>query len=303
VWWAVFAACGFVLGLAALKGPRAAPVDGGTGARLLLVRLPEPLAAAVLGLFALSALLLLAVLLPRELRRRRKDDEEPELYYERPKVSPWVLVVVWGLVLIPFAVIAYALWLGWTPFEDGVASSRLPGGSPGARWIPQGSERPIASFPLFSGALGFLALLSGLGSLGLMLWIVFGDRLARWWTGSPAGSPEPQPLIEVIDESLDDLRREPDTRRAIIMCYRRFEQVLARSGFPRAAWETPGEFMRQALSRLALPSGAVSALTELFELSKFSHHPVGPAERDVALAALVQIKSALERDGSHAATA
>jgi hypothetical protein len=44
---------------------------------------------------------------------------------------------------------------------------------------------------------------------------------------------------------------------------------------------------------------AVPALTGLFELARFSHHPLGTPERDRALAALDEIRTAIEdRDGN-----
>ena len=42
-----------------------------------------------------------------------------------------------------------------------------------------------------------------------------------------------------VDESLDDLRAEPDPRRAVIAAYARLERVLAAHGLPRFAAEAP----------------------------------------------------------------
>jgi hypothetical protein len=54
------------------------------------------------------------------------------------------------------------------------------------------------------------------------------------------------------------------------------------------------EFMREALSRLPAPRGAVRALTGLFELARFSDRRLGPTERDRALDALDDIKAAID---------
>ena len=54
------------------------------------------------------------------------------------------------------------------------------------------------------------------------------------------------PLTEAVEESLEDLRAEPDARRAIIRCYARFERVAADSGLDAPALVTPMEFMREA---------------------------------------------------------
>ncbi len=84
---------------------------------------------------------------------------------------------------------------------------------------------------------------------------------------------------------------------AIIRCYRRFERVAAHARVIRAPWQTPHEFMRETLRRLTVPPIAVDRLTRLFELARFSTHPLGAPERDSARACLEDIRSELERAG------
>ena len=64
---------------------------------------------------------------------------------------------------------------------------------------------------------------------------------------------------------------------------------------PRAPWQTPDEFMRETLDRLALPRRAVDRLTRLFELARFSLHPLESPERDLARACLEEMRAALAR--------
>jgi Domain of unknown function (DUF4129) len=156
----------------------------------------------------------------------------------------------------------------------------------------------MAGSPVFAGAVVALVLMAGLGALGVVLWMYLGGRMAEWWVGPSAQARAGEGLAEAVEESLESLRREPDPRRAIILCYRRLEQALAGSGLARAPWKTPTEFLRETLRRVALPSDAVTILTRLFEVSRFSHHPVGPAERDTAVGSLVEIKAALKREDS-----
>ena len=133
----------------------------------------------------------------------------------------------------------------------------------------------------------------GFGSLGLVLWLCFGDRLQRQ-TGGFAGPRGP--LAGAIEDSLDDLRREPDARTAIIRIYHHFERALGAADLPRRPWQTPVEFMRAVLGKLPVPAAAVQSLTGLFELARFSRHPVGAAERDGAWRSLLEIRAALEPD-------
>ena len=60
------------------------------------------------------------------------------------------------------------------------------------------------------------------------------------------------------------------------------------------------EFMRAVLSSLPLDARDVARLTRLFELARFSHHPVGPAEHEAALGALLAIRDALSKKATDA---
>ena len=57
------------------------------------------------------------------------------------------------------------------------------------------------------------------------------------------GNPLAEALEAALDESLDDLRAEPDPRRAVIAAYARLEQVLASHGLPRITAEAPLEYL------------------------------------------------------------
>jgi len=300
--WAAVAVGGLMLALVATLGPPKGPGVGSPAVRLVIT-LPDSLQMAIFALFTLVALLVLALLFPRGLRRRRKKGEDEfELVHEQPKHSPWVLVLLLGMTLLPLALAGYLFWGRWTSFERGLLPAVLSS-LPGPRPFPplQEAVRPMAGSPLFTGAVAALALVAGLGALGVVLWIYLGDRIIEGWVG-PSAEPR-EGLAEAVEESLESLRREPDPRRAIILCYRRFEQVLAGSGLARAPWKTPTEFLRETLRRFALPADALTILTKLFEVSRFSHHPVGPKERDAAVGSLIEIKAALEREDSRGSVA
>ena len=298
VGWGVLTVGGLLVALIATSGPPGAPVTGAPPVRVV-IELPDPLKATVFGLFVLTTLLLFVLLVPRIPRRRRKADDEWELVIEHPKVSPWMVCALLALGLLPVALGGYLLWHEWPTLAPSVAASRPPVTLPrGSSPPPQTPGRPEAYLPAFSGAVGFLALAVALGCLGLTLWIFFEGRTG--WGSSPSSeSRAPTRLMDAIEESLDNLRLEPDPRRAIIRCYRRFEHVVAHWGLPRAPWQTPTEFMRKALGRLPVPATAVRRLTEAFEISRFSHHPVGAADRETALGALIEIKTALEEPDPH----
>ena len=135
----------------------------------------------------------------------------------------------------------------------------------------------------------FLALVGGTGVL------LYANRRAR-------RAPRPwrfgrnEEIAQALDESIDDLRNDPDLRRAIIAAYARMEQALARAGVARAPSEAPFEYMERALRSLDTSADAAQRLTGLFEWAKFSHHDPEPAMRDDAIAALVAVRDELARE-------
>lgn len=106
-----------------------------------------------------------------------------------------------------------------------------------------------------------------------------------------------------IDESIDDLRTDPDLRRAIVAAYARMEHALGRAGLPRHPAEAPFEYVERALTSLDTSSESVRRLTALFESAKFSHHEPKPEMRDEAIDALVAVRDELARPVEEAVTA
>jgi hypothetical protein len=102
-------------------------------------------------------------------------------------------------------------------------------------------------------------------------------------------------LANALDESLDDLRRDPDVRRAIIAAYARMERALAYAGLPRAPAEAPYEFLERSLVELDASADAARRLTDLFERAKFSQHEPAESMRDEAIDALVAVRDELRR--------
>jgi uncharacterized membrane protein YozB (DUF420 family) len=100
-------------------------------------------------------------------------------------------------------------------------------------------------------------------------------------------------LAQAIDDTLDDLRRERDPRRAIIAAYARMERALAAFGIPRRPHETQQEYLGRILGGLEVDTAAIRRLTDLFTQAKFSHHEVGPAMKEEAIDALEHTRDEL----------
>jgi len=132
-----------------------------------------------------------------------------------------------------------------------------------------------------------------LGALALLTVAFFLLRRRPPQTASEA--PVEEELSAAVDESIDDLRRERDPRRAVIAAYARMERVLRRHGRARRAPEAPYEFLARILSDLRVRPEAVADLTELFERARFSPHEIDGDMKTQAIAALVSVRDDLER--------
>lgn len=106
-------------------------------------------------------------------------------------------------------------------------------------------------------------------------------------------------LAVLLDETLDDLRAEPDPRRAVIAAYARMEAALAAYGLPRRAFEAPLEYLDRLATEMqdSLPSARhlVFELTHLFERAKFSPHEIDREMKDEAIQSLSSLRDELMR--------
>ena len=128
--------------------------------------------------------------------------------------------------------------------------------------------------------------------LGVFAWIWSG-RARRRARGERWLNPLAEDVYRALDISLDDLRAEPDPRRAVIAAYARLEQVLAASNLPRRASEAPLEYLERMLASLSVTPQAARRLTDLFERAKFSHHAMDSEMKEDAIAALERVRDDL----------
>jgi hypothetical protein len=159
------------------------------------------------------------------------------------------------------------------------------GGDAGA--APGGGDAYEAEFAWIpvSIALGLAAL-----AVGGLWWARRARRRAR---GELGRDPFAAAVAVAVDESLDDLRAEPDPRRAVIAAYARLERVLASHGLPRRTSEAPLEYLGRMLAVLSVGPAAARTLTGLFERAKFSQHAVGPEMKEQAIGALETVRDDL----------
>ena len=96
-------------------------------------------------------------------------------------------------------------------------------------------------------------------------------------------------LAASLDHAIDDLRGEPDPRKAVVAAYARMETALAVFGLPRRAAEAPYEYLGRAGRELRAET-SMASLTELFEEAKFSEHAIREDMRERAIDALTAVR-------------
>jgi hypothetical protein len=107
---------------------------------------------------------------------------------------------------------------------------------------------------------------------------------------------QPGPLVALLDDSLEDLLRDPDPRRAVIASYARMERGLGARGLVRHPADTPMEYLDEILAAHRVSEGPASRLTDLFERAKFSDHRIDEDIRQEAIAALEAVRAKLRAD-------
>jgi hypothetical protein len=191
-----------------------------------------------------------------------------------------------GLVLLYTAALSFVLHKyepgTFTPgVGDGAFSDRLSGlartesgenRNPEFQWIP------------------VLVLVGVAAAAAFVFWLSARRRRQQF---PETGRVVAEKLADLVDGSLDDLRSEADSRRAVVAAYARLEHALAASGLPRRRHETAEELVPRILDELDVDPRPVRRLTDLYELAKFSQHDVSSAMKDQAIDALVEIRDEL----------
>jgi hypothetical protein len=274
--------------------------DSGVRGFLLVPALPTPmyLTMLVVVLAAVGLSLLVSILQ----RRRGPRFPEPQRESEAPKpfwqsmltTLAWVGLVAVGLnwfirhgrevqdflerIRSEVGAIREALASGTLPLVDQVSS-------------------PTAGYTLF------VIVVAIYGGVALVaLWVLFEDGALGRGSGA-AEDPQLRLVRRAMQAGLRELREHADPRQAIIACYARLEYLLEDHGVPAYHHLTPQEYMGAALRGLDLPQDAFAGLIHLFELARYSLHPLDDAARAAASAHLERLTTHVEGKAVHAAHA
>ncbi len=259
----------------------------------------QPIAGDLGVAFALLALALLAGLVYAlwGSRRRKRRDDEPEWVDEQLPVPWWEKPLVLALALLPVAGLVTALVLlaghgskGTGPAHTGAPAATAPHRAvhPGPS-VPGPAGGPVVAHWWVWGVLAGVVIATG-------VILVVRRRLSRARNGR-AETAVPRGLPAVIEESLEELEREGDPRRAVIRAYVGMEGALARHGLGRRPFEAPQEYLTRALGAFRVSRPAGERLTGLFQRARFSEHPIAAQMKQDAITSLVAVRDELAEHG------
>ena len=114
----------------------------------------------------------------------------------------------------------------------------------------------------------------------------------------PRTSEVPESVVRAVGESIDQIERDPDARRAIIRAYAQMEHAFDDAGIPRRPYEAPFEYLGRALRGVRVSPPAAGRLAALFERARFSQHVVDAETKDDAIGALREIEREMQAPSS-----
>jgi hypothetical protein len=217
---------------------------------------------------------------------------------DAPRESRWlrnfILVMTLSLVVTVFG--SWAIRHGHYARHQqqatgGAQQTGLGKPKPGSSLHPNQVRQAKFRWPLVAG-------IAGLVLLGGVLLLIRGRRSAD---PEPRGQNLQDELIQAIDTTIDDLRREGDSRKAVIASYASMERTLAAHRFARIPAEAPLEYLGRILESLEVRPDSVRSLTHLFEYAKFSRHDIDGKMKEAAIEALLAIREDLSVEESVAA--
>lgn len=229
-------------------------------------------------------------------RRRKRRGDEPEWVAEQLPVPWWEKPLVLALALLPVAGLVTALvFLAGHGGRAGPARTVAPAVTAPHRAVHPGPSVPGPAGGPAAAHWWVWGVLAGVVVAAAVI-VLMRRRLGRARNGT-ARTAVPRGLPAVIEESLAELEREGDPRRAVIRAYVGMEGALARHGLGRRPFEAPQEYLTRALGAIRISRPAGERLTGLFQRARFSEHPIAAQMKQDAITALVAVRDELAEHG------
>jgi Domain of unknown function (DUF4129) len=247
----------------------------------------------LLGLLALAVFVLA---LSAGLRRRPQEDDH---VVERPPAPWWEKALIVAVALVPAALVVAVVIVALESSHHGAATKR-PAVPPSSSGLTHSPTSPGASHPA-TPTVHWVAWAVGAAAVVVVLLLVAAARRrSRVTHSSSDDATQPSLAVQaVIQDSLDDLERESDPRRAVIRAYSGMERELARHGAGRRPSEAPLEYLARSLSVMRVSRGAGERLTGLFQRARFSEHTIDETMKREAIGALTAVRDELAEEPAH----
>lgn len=254
--------------------------------------------AAFLILLAMSAGALIVLILDRRteietlkaLISRRGDS----IAYEN---SRWKFIgIVAGFAIAWIAILVAILFLKQLKLGNPISAGNEQ--SPNNFLQPSSPTTTSTPSPLpFSFLLAFGIILLAIMFVGGLM-AVQAIRETREELGGEAKVPLKEDVLEekaanVVKEAISSIIHEGDFRAAIIRCYQRLCELLARYNCQIEDHQTVQEFRMSASKILNIPEKPFAVLTGLFKEARYSIHEIDEAKRNDALRFLAEIRDHL----------
>lgn len=229
-------------------------------------------------------------------RRRKRRDDEPAWVFEQLPVPWWERLLMLAVVLLPVAALVTAV-----VFVAHRAGRRAAPARPSAPGVtsPHPAAHPGTAVPVPPGGPVLVhwwvwGVLAAVAAAAAVI-VAVRRRLGRARDGRVRETAPPW-LPAAIDETLAEIEREGDPRRAVIRAYVGMERALARHGLGRRPFETPQEYLARALVAIRVSGPAGERLTGLFQRARFSEHPIEAQMKQDAIMALAAVRDELAGD-------
>jgi hypothetical protein len=112
---------------------------------------------------------------------------------------------------------------------------------------------------------------------------------------APVATLSHDTAMATVEEALGFLRADLEPRLAVRCAYASVAAGFGQATRARRPEETEGEYLERALASFGAGGPALTRLTQLFAVARFSDEPVTGPMRQEALDALEQVRSAMDR--------
>lgn len=278
---ALLLAVGGVIGIAVLAGSIGRAGDDEAGAS---VSPPgEAVDALVMALLTFGLALTIAFFIVQFGGERREDPED-----RRRRLL--------GALLLPVVLLGMFWLLREAGLSFDLGDVSTPTSSPTVGEAgPSTGDLPEAA-PVDRSTVGsWTGIAFGLMLVVVAAWWMWGEKRRRAIdaaTEPPAD--ERDDLVARLDVAIDDLRADPDPRRAVVRAWQALGDALAVAGLPREEAEAPFPYLARALGALDTSGPAATRLTSAFERALFSPGPVDRSTQLDAVDALVAVRDELK---------